>query len=126
MKRFVTFEGIDGSGKSTVTKRVFNQLKSKGYDVVLTFEPTDTWIGKSVQKCIETKTNPFVTAFAFIAGVASSQSNKINRLVSTASASLLTEKSTSSWSLSAGSLTQASIVPVVSEAKVVTNPSTDT
>ena len=67
MKRFVTFEGIDGSGKSTVSKRVFNQLKSKGYDVVLTFEPTDTWIGKSVQKCIETKTDPFVTAFAFIA-----------------------------------------------------------
>ena len=66
MKRFVTFEGIDGSGKSTVSKRVFEKLKSEGHDVVLTFEPTDTWIGKCVQTCIETNTDPFVTAFAFI------------------------------------------------------------
>jgi dTMP kinase len=67
MKRFVTFEGIDGSGKSTIIKNVFEKLKSKGYDVVLTFEPTDSWIGKIVQKCIKTKSDPFVTAFTFIA-----------------------------------------------------------
>jgi len=66
MKHFVTFEGIDGSGKSTISKLVFEKLKSDGYDVVLTFEPTDTWIGKRVQRCIETNTDPFVTAFAFI------------------------------------------------------------
>jgi dTMP kinase len=67
MKWFVTFDGIDGSGKSTVSKHVFKKLKLNGYDVILTYEPTDTWIGKCVQKCIETKTDPFVTAFAFIA-----------------------------------------------------------
>jgi dTMP kinase len=66
MKNFVTFEGIDGSGKSTVSKLVFEKLKSEGHDVVLTFEPTDTWIGKCVQTCIETNADPFVTAFAFI------------------------------------------------------------
>jgi len=49
MKHFVTFEGIDGSGKSTISKLVFKQLKSQGHDVVLTYEPTDTWIGKRVQ-----------------------------------------------------------------------------
>jgi len=67
MKRFVTFEGIDGSGKSTVSQLVYNKLKSDGYDVVLTFEPTDTTIGKFVQKCIKTGGDPFVTAFTFIA-----------------------------------------------------------
>ena len=67
MKHFVTFEGIDGSGKSTISKLVYKQLKSQGYDVVLTYEPTDTWIGKCVQKCIASNTDPFVTAFAFIA-----------------------------------------------------------
>ena len=67
MKRFITFEGIDGSGKSTVIKIVYERLKKKGFDVVLTFEPTDTWIGKQVQSCIETNTDPFVTAFTFIA-----------------------------------------------------------
>ena len=67
MKRFVTFEGIDGSGKSTIIKKVFEQLKLKGYDVKLTFEPTNSWIGKIVQKCIKIKSDPFVTAFTFIA-----------------------------------------------------------
>jgi dTMP kinase len=67
MKYFVTFEGIDGSGKSTISKLVYKQLKSQGHDVVLTYEPTNTWIGKRVQECIETNTDPFVTAFTFIA-----------------------------------------------------------
>jgi dTMP kinase len=67
MKHFVTFEGIDGSGKSTILKLVYEQLKSQGYDVVSTYEPTDTWIGKQVKKCIETNTDPFVTVFTFIA-----------------------------------------------------------
>lgn len=67
MKHFVTFEGIDGSGKSTISKLVYEKLKSQGYGVVLTFEPTDTWIGKCVQRCIESNSDPFVTAFAFIA-----------------------------------------------------------
>ena len=67
MKHFVTFEGIDGSGKSTVSKLVYKKLKSQGYDVVLTYEPTDTYLGKLVKRCIETNSDPFVTAFAFIA-----------------------------------------------------------
>jgi dTMP kinase len=67
MKRFITFEGIDGSGKSTVSKLVYEKMKDEGYDVVLTFEPTDSLIGKMVQKCIETSADPFVTAFTFIA-----------------------------------------------------------
>jgi len=67
MKHFITFEGIDGSGKSTISKLVYKKLKEQGYEVVLTYEPTDTWIGKKVQKCIESNSDPFVTAFTFIA-----------------------------------------------------------
>jgi dTMP kinase len=35
---FFTFEGIDGSGKTTVIKEVYNKLKDK-YDVVISREP---------------------------------------------------------------------------------------
>ncbi len=36
---FISFEGIDGSGKSTQSKRLAAQLRTKGYDVVETREP---------------------------------------------------------------------------------------
>jgi len=67
MKHFFTFEGIDGSGKSTISKGVYRKLISEGYEVILTYEPTDTTIGKYVQQCIETKCDPYVTSFVFIA-----------------------------------------------------------
>ncbi len=66
MNQFITFEGIDGSGKSTVSKKVFEKLENSGYDVVLTFEPTDTWIGNCVSDFIKNGKDPYSTAFAFI------------------------------------------------------------
>jgi len=67
MKRFVTFEGIDGSGKSTISKLVSERLRSTGYDTIWTYEPTDSTIGKFVQECIRSQTDPFITSFTFIA-----------------------------------------------------------
>lgn len=67
MKHFVTFEGIDGSGKSTISKLIFEKLRSAGYDVVWTFEPTDSAVGKYVQECIRSQSDPFITSFTFIA-----------------------------------------------------------
>jgi len=67
MKHFVTFEGIDGSGKSTISKLVSEKLRSAGYDVVWTFEPTDSTVGKYVQECIRSQSDPFITSFTFIA-----------------------------------------------------------
>jgi dTMP kinase len=46
---FITFEGIDGSGKSTQAKALTATLRQKGYDVLLTREPGGTQIGDQIR-----------------------------------------------------------------------------
>jgi guanylate kinase/dTMP kinase len=46
---FVTFEGIEGSGKSTLSRSVSEELIKRGLTVQQTFEPGDTNIGKELR-----------------------------------------------------------------------------
>ena len=47
--RFITFEGIDGSGKTTQWQRLGNHLKEQGHRVVLTREPGGTGLAEAIR-----------------------------------------------------------------------------
>jgi len=47
--RFITFEGLDGCGKSTQLNRLADVLRAEGFDVVTTREPGGTPIGERVR-----------------------------------------------------------------------------
>jgi dTMP kinase len=64
---FVTFEGVDGSGKSTVVKKVVYQLKREGYKVTLTMEPSLTWLGDAVRRSYTEDVSPYTEVFLFMA-----------------------------------------------------------
>lgn len=50
--KFITFEGNEGCGKTTITTKVYNQLKSEGIDVILTREPGGIEIAEQIRKII--------------------------------------------------------------------------
>jgi dTMP kinase len=70
--RFYVFEGIDGAGKSTVANRVFETVTAgTDREVVLTSEPSDSWLGDCVRRSHGEDVSPISEALLFVADRAS-------------------------------------------------------
>lgn len=50
--RFITFEGIDGSGKTTQMRRLGERLRAAGRDVFETVEPGGTSVGQQIRRIL--------------------------------------------------------------------------
>ncbi|MEP7211553.1 MAG: dTMP kinase [Acidobacteriota bacterium] len=56
--KFITFEGIDGSGKSTQLRLLASDLRQKGVDVITTCQPGGTPLGRRLREAfLETEEN---------------------------------------------------------------------
>ncbi|MEH0020306.1 MAG: dTMP kinase [Desulfobacter sp.] len=53
--RFLVFEGIDGSGKTTQVRKVYERLKAANKNILATFEPTDGPIGTLIRQMLSGK-----------------------------------------------------------------------
>lgn len=49
---FITFEGVDGCGKTTQMRLLSEYLESKGYEVVLTREPGAKGLGEKIREIL--------------------------------------------------------------------------
>lgn len=54
---FVTFEGLEGSGKSSVISSLNKYLKAKGFKVAVFREPGSTAVGEKIRKILLDKKN---------------------------------------------------------------------
>jgi dTMP kinase len=50
--KFITFEGMDGAGKSTHIPNVVSQIEARGYEVVCTREPGGTPLGEELRELL--------------------------------------------------------------------------
>ncbi|MCB0394156.1 MAG: dTMP kinase [Bdellovibrionales bacterium] len=49
---FIVFEGLDGSGKSTLIRKLENHLKTQGFHVLVSREPGGTPLGEEVREML--------------------------------------------------------------------------
>jgi dTMP kinase len=66
----ITFEGVEGSGKSSQCRLLAERLRRRGLDVVLTSEPDGTGLGSAIRGLFETEgpaATPLTQVFLFMA-----------------------------------------------------------
>jgi dTMP kinase len=79
--RFITFEGIEGSGKSTQILLLQQYLQSRGMRVVLTREPGGTAIGNQVRKILLDPANTALDPAAELLLYAASRAQHLREVI---------------------------------------------
>lgn len=64
MAKFIVFEGIDGSGKTTQINKLYEALEKEGIPVHITKEPTEGDMGKLLRDYLTGKKHTDLTAIA--------------------------------------------------------------
>jgi dTMP kinase len=78
---FITFEGPEGSGKSTQITMLANMLRERGYAVVQTREPGGTSIGDQVRAVVHHVDNTMMSSEAELLLYSASRAQLVNELI---------------------------------------------
>jgi len=78
---FITFEGLDGSGKSTQAHLLFEELKRRGAPVVLTREPGGTPISEQIREVLHATTNVEMLPRAEVLLYAASRAQHVGQFI---------------------------------------------
>ena len=78
---FITLEGSDGCGKSTITKLLTNYLKGEGYNIVTTREPGGTKISEMIRDIILDSKNTKMSSITEALLYAASRAQHVEEII---------------------------------------------
>jgi dTMP kinase len=79
--KFITFEGLDGSGKSTQTEKLARVLRARGIPVTVTREPGGTATGERIRDVLLRSTTSGLSPLAEMALMFASRAQHIHEVV---------------------------------------------
>ena len=82
--KFITFEGLDGTGKSTQIKKLAKALRTRGVGVVVTREPGGTITGEKVRDVILHSATTGLSPYAEMALMFASRAQHIHEIIAPA------------------------------------------
>ncbi len=79
--KFITFEGLDGCGKTTQIKKLSASLRAQGHDVVITREPGGTAVGEKVRAVLLDSRTARLAPMAELALMFASRTQQIQEVI---------------------------------------------
>jgi dTMP kinase len=79
--RFITFEGLDGVGKSTQIKNLAGWLRARGVDVIITPEPGGTALGQKLRNVLLSSRTSGLSPLAELALMFADRAQHIDELI---------------------------------------------
>jgi dTMP kinase len=79
--KFITFEGLDGCGKTTQLEKLAGALKREGHEVVITREPGGTAIGEKVRAVLLDSRTKGLAPLAELALMFASRAQQIHQVI---------------------------------------------
>lgn len=79
--KFITFEGLDGCGKSTQLNRLAEVLRARGLDVITTREPGGTPIGEKIRAVLLDSRTQGLDPYAELALMFASRAQQLSEVI---------------------------------------------